>query len=342
MSIERRFLKGGNIQKRAGDKPGIAGIAAVYSQEYNTGWFSETIAPGAFTRALTEKQDVRCLFNHDVNQLLGRTKSGTLRMEDSSSGLKFDCDTDPNTTAGRDVSAMIERGDIDGCSFSFTVRKDTWSDEFDENGRYITSHRVIDDLDLYDVGPVTFPAYTDTSVGTRALWPDGVPAEIRSQVPSLRTDSETTKKVDSEDLTRKCFLLVGDPDKTDTWDLPWKFSTDEKTKSHLRDALARFGQVEGFSDEALSKAWSKLLMLCDHYDIDVADKTQPRSMRDAGRADGDEECDCECAPCKAGDCENCDNQDCDDPECLCEFSQGRSLLLRARTHMHAPGPQLVA
>jgi HK97 family phage prohead protease len=330
MPIERRFIKGGSIRSTKGDKPGIAGVAAVYTQAYDTGYFSETIAPGAFTRALSEKQDVRCLFNHDPNQLLGRTKSGTLRMEDSPDGLKFDCDTDPNTTAGRDVPAMIDRGDVDGCSFSFNVRKDTWSDEFDDTGRYVTSHRVIDDLDLFDVGPVTYPAYTDTSVGARSNWPDGVPAEVRSHVPALRSDEEQTKKVDGESLTRDCFLLVGDPDKTATWDLPWKFSTAEKTKSHLRDALSRFNQVEGFSDELLAKAWTKLLMLCDHYGIDVAEKEQPRSSRSA-----DEACDCDCDPCKAGNCEGCTVTDCDDPNCDCDASQGRSLLLRARAYIHA-------
>lgn len=333
MPIERRFIKGGSIQKRAGDKPGIAGTAIVYGPEYDTGWFKETIKAGAATRALAEKQDVRCLFNHDMNQVLGRTKSGTLVLQDSTSGLNFDCDTDPNTTVGRDVAAMIERGDVDGCSFSFNVRKDTWSDEYDENGRYVTSHRVIEDFDLFDVGPVTFPAYTETSVGIRSCWPDGVPAEIRSHVPSLRSDSEQTKKVDNEDLTRKCFLLVGDPDKTDTWELPWKFSTDEKTKSHLRDALARFDQVKGFSEEALDKAWKKLLMLCDHYDIDVADKKRPGSESSSARSGA--QCECDCEQCKAGNCEECDNPDCDDPECLCEFSQGRSLMLRARAHASA-------
>jgi HK97 family phage prohead protease len=190
--IERRYIKGGEIRAKKGDTPGIAGVAAVYDQKYDAGWFIETIKPGAFARALSEKQDVRCLFNHDVNNLLARTKSGTLRLEDSPGGLTYDADTDPNTTVGRDVAAMIERGDLDGCSFSFTVRKDCWRDEFDGSGKYLASYRDIEDLDLYDVGPVTFPAYTQTSVGirsaeaSRSLWPDGVPAEIRSHVPGLQ------------------------------------------------------------------------------------------------------------------------------------------------------------
>lgn len=184
---ERRFITGAGLRAAEGETPGIAGIAAIYSQQYDTGWYIESIAPGAFTRALTEQQDVRCLFNHDVNNILARTKNGTLRLADSTAGLKFEADTDPTTSIGRDVPAMIGRGDIDGCSFSFNVRSATWRDEYDAKGNYVQSYRTIDDVDLFDVGPVTFPAYTATSVDVRAalgelgraLWPAGLPGDVR-------------------------------------------------------------------------------------------------------------------------------------------------------------------
>jgi uncharacterized protein len=196
---ERRFIPGAQLRAVKGDKPGISGVAAVYSQNYDTGWFIESISPGAFSRALSEGQDVRCLFNHDPDNLLARTVNNTLRLEDSPAGLKFDADTDPTTTCGRDVPAMIGRGDVDGCSFSFTVRKDTWRDEYDAAGHYVNTYRQIDDLDLYDVGPVTFPAYTATSVGVRdargyriigpaevaRMFPGGLPNEVRAHVPAL-------------------------------------------------------------------------------------------------------------------------------------------------------------
>lgn len=188
--MERRFIKGASIRAVKGDKPGIAGIGVVYNQVYDTGWFKETVKPGACARVLSESQDVRSLFNHDVNQLLGRTKSGTLRLQDTADGFAFDCDTDPGTSVGRDVAAMIERGDIDGCSFSFNVRKDTWSDEFDANGRYVSTTRTIEDIDMFDIGPVTFPAYTQTSVGMRSAWPEGVPVEHRAHIDTLRAASE--------------------------------------------------------------------------------------------------------------------------------------------------------
>jgi hypothetical protein len=96
---------------------------------------------------------------------------------------------------GRDVPAMISRGDIDGCSFSFNVRMASWRDEYDANGNYVQSYREIEDVDLFDVGPVTFPAYTATSVDLKAaraavgeleqahgLWPEGLPADVRRYV----------------------------------------------------------------------------------------------------------------------------------------------------------------
>ena len=337
--LERRFIRGGQVRAKGGDAPGIDGYAAVFGEEYDNGWFRETIKAGAFARALREKQDVRCLFNHDANNLLGRTKSKTLRLAEDNTGLRFDCDVNVETRVGADVQGMIQRGDVDGCSFGFMVRKQTWREETDGEGRTV-SYRDIEDVDLFDVGPVTYPAYEGTSVAERSLWPQGVPAEIRSHVPALRGDDKKTKRVDGEDLTADCFLIVGDPDDTSTWKLPWKFSTDEKTKSHLRNALARFDQLEGVSAEDKKKAKSKLLKLCKQYGIDVSDE-ESKSARDA--ADGDEDCDCPCGACQDGncegcDCEGCDSEDCGSDECRCgemRKQRDRERLMRLRLAEHS-------
>lgn len=314
MSIERRFVKGGQIRAKEG-APGITGYASVFNEAYDMGWgLIETIKPGAFARALREKQDVRCLFNHDANNLLGRSKSGTLRMAEDATGLHFDCDLDPEMSLAADVQRMIQRGDLDGCSFAFQVRKQTWREEKDADGHTV-AYRDIEDLDLFDVGPVTYPAYEGTSVSERSLWPQGVPAEIRSHVPALRSEAKT-KRVDGEDLTPDCFLIVGDAEKTDTWHLPWKFSIDEKTKSHLRDALARFDQLEGVDEETKKKAYKKLLRLCKKYGIDVSDE-EKKSRRDAADGDGDD-CECPCDSCIDGDCEGCDVEDCSAMNCRCD------------------------
>jgi HK97 family phage prohead protease len=126
--------------------------------------------PGAFDRALKEKQDVRALFNHDDNQVLGRSKSGTLRMSVDSKGLKYEIDP-PDTQLGRDLVTSIRRGDIDGSSFAFIVRGQKWN-ETTKDG--VTTYlREITDCDLMDVSPVTYPAYEQTSVAVRTMFPDG-------------------------------------------------------------------------------------------------------------------------------------------------------------------------
>ena len=143
----------------------ITGYAAVYNRKSeNLGGFVEIIRSGAF-RKIVELADVRALFNHDPNFVLGRTTSGTLKLEENQKGLKFEV-TPPDTQIIRDlVLAPIERGDVSGCSFSFGVAKDgeKWSEQGDMYLREITEISA-----LGDVGPVTFPAYPSTSVNVRS------------------------------------------------------------------------------------------------------------------------------------------------------------------------------
>lgn len=144
------------------DSPQIEGYAAVFNVSADLGFLTERIAPGAFSRAIAEKQDVRCLFNHDPNNVLGRTKSGTLALSEDNTGLSYVCDM-PDTQIGRDVHTMITRGDVDQCSFGFIVTKEQVS--YNDDG---TCVRQIQDCDLFDVSPVTYPAYESTSVEARS------------------------------------------------------------------------------------------------------------------------------------------------------------------------------
>lgn len=169
-TTERRFLTG--VELRAGKAGVIDGYAAVFnSPSQDLGGFIETIRSGAFSRAIRERQNVLCLFNHDSSLLLGRTSSGTLRLSQDDSGLYFECDT-PDAPTGRNVYAAIERHDLVNCSFSFQTLSDDWNSD--------GSKRELIDLNLFDVGPVTNAAYLATSVDARSLWPQGVPAEVRS------------------------------------------------------------------------------------------------------------------------------------------------------------------
>lgn len=137
--------------------PRIVGYAAVFSTPTDLGPFSEEIAPGAFAESISRGDDVRALFNHDPSAILGRTRAGTLSLGEDPTGLVARI-TPPDTQLGRDVVALIERGDISQMSFGFYV-EDEESEK--RNGK---PHFTITRARLFDVSPVTFPAYESTSV----------------------------------------------------------------------------------------------------------------------------------------------------------------------------------
>jgi uncharacterized protein len=284
----------------------LTGYAAVFnSPSEDFGGWSERIDPAAFNRTLSDDADVRCLVEHDPARIVGRTKSKTLRVSTDNKGLRFECDL-PDTSVARDLITSIERGDLDACSFGFITQKESWEEDRQTN----TAVRTLLDVDLLDTSVVCYPAYPATSASVRSF-PASMPAEIRSRFEARRKTH--TKSVDGENLTDDAFLIVGDPNKTSTWDLPWKFSTEEKTITHLRDALARFNQVKGATEKQLKAAWDKLVKLCKEHGITVADTKMPavRSMDpDADGTDNDM-CECNCAQCKADFCGGCSA----DPQC---------------------------
>jgi HK97 family phage prohead protease len=175
----------------------IEGYAAVFDGEFHhPAGFVESIKRGAFSRALAEKQDVRALINHDANMILGRTKNGTVRLRQDSKGLWFSVDL-PNTQVARDLHASISRGDIDQCSFSFKPLKETWGDRKQADGSYVAT-RLVEDLDLFDVSAVTYPAYATTSVQANSV---EVPAEVRQLVEQHNSTPEkrdTSNPLDAE------------------------------------------------------------------------------------------------------------------------------------------------
>jgi len=101
------------------------------------------------------KDDVRVFFNHDANLILGRTKSGTAKISTDREGLVYQFEV-PDTTYGRDLLVSMERGDVNQSSFAFSVEKDSWSEK---NGRDIRTIEKV--ARLYDVSPVSIPAYPD-------------------------------------------------------------------------------------------------------------------------------------------------------------------------------------
>lgn len=164
MQIEARMLNEPVSVRADGDTKTLTGYAAVFNRETVIGdFFRETIEPGAF-RSAVKADDVRGLFNHDPNMVLGRTSSGTMRLEEDETGLRYVIDP-PDTTLGRDVMALVSRGDITGSSFGFTVKRDSWTRPSVAGELPL---RTIHEFDwLRDVGPVTFPAYEETTVQAR-------------------------------------------------------------------------------------------------------------------------------------------------------------------------------
>ncbi len=152
---------------RTGKNPRIVGYAARFnSLSENLGGFKEKIDAKAFDKALS-RCDVRGLVNHDANLLMGRTTSGTMKLETDGDGLQYEIEP-PDSDLAKHYIAAIDRGDMSGSSFSFTVDDDgdEWDDD-NEEGIPIRTVRSV--RDLFDVGPVTFPAYLDTTVASRSL-----------------------------------------------------------------------------------------------------------------------------------------------------------------------------
>lgn len=167
---ERRFtpdrFAGLGLETRVGsDTPLVVGFAAVYydgtkDSEYQL-WddLVERLAPGCFDRAVKEGMDVCALFNHNPDYILARTP-GTLTLELAPKGLRYRFEP-PNTQCGRDLVESLKRGDIRGSSFAFEPTRV----EYIKGSEGKPAVRLIREVKLYDVSPVTYPAYGGTSAG---------------------------------------------------------------------------------------------------------------------------------------------------------------------------------
>lgn len=143
----------------------LRGYAAVYNTETTiAGMFRERIAPGAFDEAIP-RDDVRALFNHNPDVVLGRTVSGTLALGSDDAGLTYEIQLNPADAEHQRVWQMVSRGDVSQSSFGFEVKGQEWG----EVKRGELPLRTITKAKLYDVSPVTYPAYEETSVSARDL-----------------------------------------------------------------------------------------------------------------------------------------------------------------------------
>jgi len=191
MDIEQRCFRSAITIDDSPDQPRITGYAAIFDAESeDLGGWREIIRPGAFSGVLGG--DTRALVNHNSDLLLGRTLSGTLALSEDALGLRYEI-RPPDTQYARDLMVSLKRGDLDQSSFAFQVEKDIWQPPAE--GRQYPL-RVIERIGrLYDVSPVVYPAYPQTS------------AEARSMALSLASSGQATGEAQEQAAVRRRSLL---------------------------------------------------------------------------------------------------------------------------------------
>ena len=169
MKQERRTFTGTVIARSEGENmpKEIGGIAAVINSVTDLGYFEEVIEKGAFDNALNKEYDIRCLFNHEAELILGRTKANTCNVFVNGDGnLEYTWVPDYENPTHMSVVRSIMRGDITQSSFAFTIKEQKWSESTKYGSMGKRTITMIEDL--YDVSPVTYPAYADTEADARS------------------------------------------------------------------------------------------------------------------------------------------------------------------------------
>lgn len=168
----------------------IGGYAAQFNKEATGLNFREVIAPGAFARSLQSDTPVFLLVNHDTDNLpLASTQSGTMTLIEDEVGLRMEATLDPSNPRAAELASALSRGDVDKMSFAFTVEP---GGDTRENGL-----RTLQDLNLFEVSVVTWPAYDSTDVGMRAAddsTADADALELRKRLLSLKFKTKSLKK----------------------------------------------------------------------------------------------------------------------------------------------------
>ena len=164
-AIERRSVFDGVEIRKSDNGATLRGYAARFNSVYSMGWFTEEVHRDAFQNA--DMTDVRVLFNHNPDNILGRTKSGTARVGVDKNGLWYEVELPKSAESVREA---IERGDITQSSWGFMLRytDQTNGDKWEK--RDGKDHRILMDVkEVFDASPVTFPANPDTSIAKRSF-----------------------------------------------------------------------------------------------------------------------------------------------------------------------------
>jgi hypothetical protein len=199
---EIRAAYGDNVELRvmevraAEGERRISGYAATFNDVTDLGYFREQIATGAFEGRTDD--DVRLLINH-TGVPLARTTNGTLRLSVDDDGLRYEAEL-ADTQEGRDLYTLIQRGDISQSSFAFSIEDEKWDNK--------TNMRTVLKVGrLYDVSPVTYPAYATTTVNarSRAAVADDAPVD---PAPLEPVEAPAEPKTETPNFTRKSFQTM--------------------------------------------------------------------------------------------------------------------------------------
>ena len=182
-----------------GEKPTISGYAALFdSPSEDMGGWTETIDAHAFDSVLNSNPDVRALWNHNPDHILGRTTANTLTLTLDGRGLSYTIDP-PDTTLAKDLVVSMRRKDVTGSSFGFICKRDQWTEMSDGT----VQRRILEFDTLLDVSPVTYPAYTGTTSQSGTL-PSTIPAEFRSRIAKRDLDATDDDLDDCECACPEC------------------------------------------------------------------------------------------------------------------------------------------
>jgi len=183
-NVEHRYLTQEFRVSPEGETPSISGYAALFdTQSQDLGSWTESIDPHAFDSVLSKNPDVRALWNHNADCVLGRTVANTLHLALDARGLSYVIDP-PDTTIAKDLLVSMRRKDVTQSSFGFIVKRDQWTEQPDGS----ITRRILEFDELLDISPVTYPAYTQTTSQARNL-PATMPVEIRSILSNRSADS---------------------------------------------------------------------------------------------------------------------------------------------------------
>lgn len=171
MTQEKRAVRF-EVRASSDEDFALTGQSVVFNDETLIGGeqdgFLERVLPGALDGSLAPEKEIKCLFNHNPDTVLGSRKSGTLALKSTNSGLIFACSLDKSNAKHREVYAMTKRGDLSGCSFGFYPEDEDWDEARDKSGK-VRARRTLKRVNMFEMSIVTFPAYQSTMVQARSV-----------------------------------------------------------------------------------------------------------------------------------------------------------------------------